>query len=84
MFFQHDIEYGTTFQHEDALFFISTGNEPRYNKLDETQFSGQESLEELIGKLIAISREKKEIQAESNAIIREYVTQYDTSQIVHT
>ncbi len=51
----------------------------RYNKLDETQFSGQESLEELIGKLIAISREKKEIQAESNAIIREYVTQYETS-----
>ncbi|MDE7016125.1 MAG: hypothetical protein K2P65_00925, partial [Lachnospiraceae bacterium] len=51
----------------------------RYNKLDETQFSGQESLEELIGKLIAISREKKEIQAESNAIIREYVTQYETA-----
>lgn len=51
----------------------------RYNKLDETQFSEQESLDGLIGKLIAISREKKQIQTQSNAIIREYVTKYEKS-----
>lgn len=51
----------------------------RYNKLDETSFEDKRSLEELIRELMNISREKKQIQTECNAIIQEYITQYEKS-----
>ena len=49
----------------------------RYNQLDELNFRGDESREEVIDRLVEISREKKKIQAENNDIIREYITKYE-------
>lgn len=51
----------------------------RYNKLDEITFENITTQEELIRKLITISREKKQIQLESNAIIKEYITVFEKS-----
>lgn len=49
----------------------------RYNEVDNMTFGRNETKEDIIGRLIAVSKEKKEIQAESNAIIREYITKYE-------
>lgn len=45
----------------------------QYNKLDDLVFSGDETREEVVGRLMEISKEKKKIQAENNEIIREYI-----------
>ncbi|MCM1261405.1 MAG: hypothetical protein NC313_01690 [Butyrivibrio sp.] len=50
-----------------------------YNELDETDFKDKKSQDELISALIDISREKKQIQTQSNAIIQEYITKYEKS-----
>lgn len=49
----------------------------RYNKIDRVIFDGDETKEDMIQKLINVSREKKRIQTEDNAIIREYITKYE-------
>lgn len=49
----------------------------QYNKLDDLVFSGDETREEVIGRLIEISKEKKKIQTENNEIIREYILKYE-------
>lgn len=49
----------------------------QYNKLDDLVFSGDETREEVVGRLIEISKEKKKIQAENNEIIREYILKYE-------
>ena len=49
----------------------------RYKKLDNLTFDGGETRENIIGRLIEISRVKKEIQTEDNDIIREYITKYE-------
>lgn len=49
----------------------------RYNKLDDQTFDGGETREDIIGRLLEISRVKKEIQSEDNDIISEYITKYE-------
>lgn len=49
----------------------------RYNEIDRVIFDRDETKEDMIQKLIDISREKKLIQTENNAIIREYITKYE-------
>lgn len=49
----------------------------RYNKLDDLTFDGGETRDDIIGRLIEISRVKKGIQTEDNDIIREYITKYE-------
>lgn len=49
----------------------------RYSKLDDLTFDGGETREDIIGRLIEVSRVKKEIQTEDNDIIREYITKYE-------
>ncbi|MCM1037954.1 MAG: hypothetical protein NC434_01425 [Ruminococcus sp.] len=49
----------------------------KYDQLDAVGFHPGETKEELIQKLMDISREKKQIQLESNEIIKEYVTKYE-------
>ena len=51
----------------------------RYHKLDETDFESNTGKEELIKGLIDISRGKKQILTDCNAIIQEYVTTYEKS-----
>ncbi|MCM1048544.1 MAG: hypothetical protein NC433_08970 [Clostridiales bacterium] len=48
-----------------------------YNELDETDFKDKKSQDELISALIDISREKKQIQTQCNAIIQEYIIKYE-------
>lgn len=49
----------------------------RYNEIDRVIFDGKETKDDIIQKLINVSREKKRIQTEDNAIIREYITKYE-------
>jgi len=49
----------------------------RYHELDSVVFGEEETGEELIKKLMDISYEKKQIQIENNAIIKEYVEKYE-------
>ena len=49
----------------------------RYNEIDRVTFDGKETKDDMIQKLINVSREKKRIQTEDNAIIREYITKYE-------
>lgn len=49
----------------------------RYNEADNLSFDGSETKEDIIDRLIAVSREKKIIQTKSNEIIREYITKYE-------
>ena len=51
----------------------------KYNQLDAIDFRPGETKEELIEKLMNISREKKQIQLENNAIINEFITKYEKS-----
>lgn len=49
----------------------------RYNEIDRVAFHSGETKEEIIQKLMNISKEKKQIQTQSNAIIREYILKYE-------
>lgn len=49
----------------------------RYHELDSVVLGKKETKEELIKKLMDISYEKKQIQTENNAIIKEYVEVYE-------
>ncbi len=51
----------------------------RYDELDSINFDGIASKEELIQKLISISKEKKEIQIKNNDIVKEYIIKYEKS-----
>ncbi|MCM1252191.1 MAG: hypothetical protein NC321_05170 [Clostridium sp.] len=51
----------------------------RYHELDEISFEGQKTQAELIRKLMDISYEKKQIQTDCNAIIRDYIAAYEKS-----
>lgn len=53
------------------------GTIERYNEIDRVIFDRDETKEDMIQKLMDISREKKLIQTENNAIIREYITKYE-------
>lgn len=49
----------------------------RYNEVDNLAFDGSETKDDIINRLIEVSKEKKRIQTESNQIIREYITKYE-------
>lgn len=49
----------------------------RYNEVDKVTFSEGETKEGVIQRLIQISHEKKQIQTECNAIIREFIVKYE-------
>ncbi|MCM1193802.1 MAG: hypothetical protein NC389_15415 [Acetatifactor muris] len=49
----------------------------RYKEVDSLTFQGNETKEEIIRRLIEVSREKKKIQTQNNEIIREYITKYE-------
>lgn len=49
----------------------------RYNEADNLSFDGSGTKEDIIDRLIAVSRKKKIIQTKSNEIIREYITKYE-------
>lgn len=49
----------------------------RYNEIDKIAFHSGETKEDIIQSLINISKEKKRIQTENNAIIREYIVKYE-------
>ncbi len=49
----------------------------RYQELDKVEFGGERSEEALLKKLMDISYEKKQIQKQNNAILREYVEKYE-------
>ena len=51
----------------------------QYKALDKTPFNSKESMEEVIGKLINISSEKKRIKNGCNQIIEEYIKKYEKS-----
>lgn len=51
----------------------------KYDRSDAIGFHPGETKDELIRKLMDISREKKQIQLESNAIIKEFITKYEKS-----
>jgi len=51
----------------------------RYFKLDQVRFGCGDTKEEVIGKLMDISRQKKQIKTDNNAIIREYIEKYEKS-----
>lgn len=50
-----------------------------YNEVNNLTFDGNETKEDIIGRLIEISKEKKKIQTECNEIIREHITKYEKS-----
>ncbi|MCM1058408.1 MAG: hypothetical protein NC517_12490 [Firmicutes bacterium] len=49
----------------------------RYNQIDNLTFRGNETKEDIIGRLVEVSKEKKKIQTGNNEIIREYITKYE-------
>ncbi len=49
----------------------------RYNELDNALIGKEESENDLLKKLMYISYEKKQIQTQNNAIIREYIEKYE-------
>lgn len=49
----------------------------RYNEIDKVSFGAEDTEEGVIEKLVDISRQKKQIQTECNAIIREYIIKYE-------
>ncbi|MBD5104636.1 MAG: hypothetical protein HDT47_07205, partial [Ruminococcaceae bacterium] len=51
----------------------------QYGRLDKTPFDPNETMEEVIGKLIHISSEKKRIKVDCNKIIEEYIKKYENS-----
>lgn len=51
----------------------------QYGELDKTPFDPKETMEEVIGKLIHISSEKKRIKTGCNQIIEEYIKKYEKS-----
>lgn len=54
----------------------------RYNELDQEDFKGISDRKTLIRKLMDISYEKRQIQSQTNAIIREYIEKYEKSPIL--
>ena len=48
-----------------------------YNQIDNLTFRGNETKEDIIGRLVEVSKEKKKIQTGNNEIIREYITKYE-------
>lgn len=48
-----------------------------YNEVDNLTFGGNETKEDIIDRLIEVSREKKVIQTECNEIINEHITKYE-------
>lgn len=51
----------------------------QYQELDKTPFDPKESMDEVIGKLVHISKEKKRIKTGCNQIIEEYIKKYEKS-----
>lgn len=49
----------------------------RYNEIDKVSFGAGDTEEDVISRLMNISREKKQIQTECNAIIGEYIVKYE-------
>lgn len=49
----------------------------RYKEVDNLTFDGNETKQDIIDRLIEVSREKKKIQTENNEIIKEYITKYE-------
>jgi len=54
----------------------------RYNELDRVEFGSEGSKEDLLKKLMDVSYEKKQIQIQCNAIIKEYVEKYEKDQSI--
>ncbi len=49
----------------------------RYNEIDKVSFGAGDTEEDVIQRLMCISRQKKQIQTECNAIIDEYIVKYE-------
>ena len=49
----------------------------RYNEIDKVSFGAGDTEEDVIRRLMDISREKKRIQTECNAVIGEYIVKYE-------
>lgn len=49
----------------------------RYNEIDRVSFEAGDTEEDVIRRLMEISREKKRIQTECNAIIGEFIVKYE-------
>lgn len=49
----------------------------RYNEIDKVSFGTGDTEEDVIDRLMEISREKKQIQTECNAIIGEFIVKYE-------
>lgn len=49
----------------------------RYKEIDQVSFGAEDTQEDVIRRLVEISREKKQIQTRCNAIIGEYIVKYE-------
>ena len=49
----------------------------RYKEVDNLTFDGSETKQDIIDRLMEVSKEKKKIQTENNEIIKEYITKYE-------
>ncbi|MDE5747557.1 MAG: hypothetical protein K2I21_08270 [Acetatifactor sp.] len=49
----------------------------RYKEVDNLTFAGNETKQDIIDRLIEVSKEKKKIQTENNEIIKEFITKYE-------
>lgn len=47
-----------------------------YKEVDNLTFDGNETKQDIIDRLMEVSKEKKKIQTENNEIIKEYITKY--------
>lgn len=49
----------------------------RYKEVDNLTFDGNETKQDIIDRLMEVSKEKKKIQTENNEIIKEFITKYE-------